>query len=93
MEVDDPNSSGKETTTTSRRVTASRNTASKLQAKLNRAVEDKNFYEAHQIYRTIYARSNTKEQLQDILTTLQQGALLLLSNDQVRTRIMTSITM
>lgn len=93
MEVDDPNPSEKDSSPTpssnpssQRRATvaASRNTATKLQAKLRRAVDDKNFYEAHQIYRTIYARSGSKEKLDDILTTLRQGALLLLTNDQVR---------
>ena len=40
--------------------------------KLKRSIEDKNYYEAHQMYRTLYFRSDTKPEHADIKNLICQ---------------------
>lgn len=55
---------------------------SKLQQRLQTAVEEKRFYEAHQIYKTIYFRCLTKRNYSEALDYLYAGADFLLTNRQ-----------
>ncbi|KAA0190924.1 Golgi to er traffic protein 4 [Fasciolopsis buskii] len=55
---------------------------SKLQQRLEAAIEEKRFYEAHQIYKTLYFRCTTRRNYAEALRYLYSGAEFLLSNQQ-----------
>ncbi|THD20596.1 Golgi to er traffic protein 4 [Fasciola hepatica] len=55
---------------------------SKLQQRLQAAIEERRFYEAHQIYKTLYFRCTTRRNYAEALKYLYSGAELLLSNQQ-----------
>ncbi|KAI0236219.1 Golgi to ER traffic protein 4-like [Lamellibrachia satsuma] len=52
-------------------------------AKLKRSVEAGNYYEAHQMYRTLYFRYSTKKKFTDALDILYSGAIMLLRHKQL----------
>ncbi|CAL8106734.1 unnamed protein product [Calicophoron daubneyi] len=54
----------------------------KLHQRLQAAIDDKRFYEAHQIYKTIYFRCITRRNYAEALKCLYSGADFLLSNKQ-----------
>ncbi|CAG0920583.1 unnamed protein product [Notodromas monacha] len=78
MEVDESPSSS-----TAMAKRGSRNVTAKLMAKLKRALDERNFYESHQIYRTIYVRTCSAEKLDEVLSMLHSGATYLLQNHQL----------
>ncbi|KAK2187110.1 hypothetical protein NP493_179g04051 [Ridgeia piscesae] len=52
-------------------------------AKLKRSVEAGNYYEAHQMYRTLYFRYSNKNKFTDALDILYSGAVMLLRHKQL----------
>ncbi|XP_063230594.1 Golgi to ER traffic protein 4 homolog [Bacillus rossius redtenbacheri] len=54
----------------------------RILSKLQGSIRDKNFYEAHQLYRTLYFRYLGVKKYKDLLDLLYSGAILLLENDQ-----------
>ncbi|XP_050075454.1 Golgi to ER traffic protein 4 homolog [Anopheles maculipalpis] len=50
--------------------------------KLRASVEAKNFYEAHQMYRTLYFRYVAQRKYDDVLALLYDGALTMLEHEQ-----------
>ncbi|XP_053678340.1 Golgi to ER traffic protein 4 homolog [Anopheles nili] len=55
---------------------------SRVLAKLEASIESKNFYEAHQMYRTLYFRYLTQGKYLDLLELLYSGSLAMLENEQ-----------
>ncbi|KFB48818.1 AGAP000119-PA-like protein [Anopheles sinensis] len=55
---------------------------SRVLGKLKSSIESKNFYEAHQMYRTLYFRYVSQGKYQELLELLYQGALTMLDNEQ-----------
>lgn len=51
-------------------------------AKLRSSIDQGNYYEAHQMYRTLYFRYSAQQQYPELLDMLYEGALLLLRNNQ-----------
>ncbi|KAB7505614.1 Golgi to ER traffic protein 4-like protein [Armadillidium nasatum] len=51
-------------------------------AKLKASIDDGKFYEAHQMYRTLYFRYLGQKKYQEVLQLLYEGASLLLAHDQ-----------
>ncbi|XP_053695443.1 Golgi to ER traffic protein 4 homolog [Sabethes cyaneus] len=51
-------------------------------AKLESSIESGNYYEAHQMYRTLYFRYLSQKKYEELLDLLYKGALTLLSHDQ-----------
>ncbi|XP_024937701.1 Golgi to ER traffic protein 4 homolog [Cephus cinctus] len=51
-------------------------------AKLEASVNSGNYYEAHQMYRTLYFRYLTQKKYSDLLELLYNGSVLLLQHDQ-----------
>lgn len=51
-------------------------------AKLESSIEAGNYYEAHQMYRTLYFRYLSQQKYEELLDLLYQGALTLLSHEQ-----------
>jgi len=56
--------------------------AERVLIKLRKSVEDENYYEAHQMYRTIYFRYLGQERYDDLLKLLYDGSLLLFEHRQ-----------
>jgi len=56
--------------------------ASRVLAKLNSSLENGNFYEAHQMYRTLYYRYTAQKKHDEIEKLLYEGALKLFAKDQ-----------
>ncbi|TGZ70899.1 hypothetical protein CRM22_002930 [Opisthorchis felineus] len=54
----------------------------KLQQRLQSAIEERRFYEAHQIYKTVYFRCITRRNYVEALKYLYSGADFLLTNKQ-----------
>eukprot|EP00088_Acartia_fossae_P053763 TRINITY_DN6135_c0_g1_i1.p1 TRINITY_DN6135_c0_g1~~TRINITY_DN6135_c0_g1_i1.p1 ORF type:complete len:348 (-),score=55.01 TRINITY_DN6135_c0_g1_i1:297-1319(-) len=52
-------------------------------AKLKKSVENENYYEAHQMYRTLYFRYIGQKKYEDLERMLYDGAILLFSHKQV----------
>lgn len=63
------------TTTTARGV-------SRVLEKLENSIKEGNYYEAHQMYRTLYFRYLTQKKYDELMDLLSKGALLFLENDQ-----------
>ncbi|XP_045497283.1 Golgi to ER traffic protein 4 homolog [Colias croceus] len=55
---------------------------SRVLDKLEASVNDGKFYEAHQMYRTLYFRYLSQKKYSDLLQLLYNGALILLQRDQ-----------
>ncbi|KXJ75372.1 hypothetical protein RP20_CCG011847 [Aedes albopictus] len=51
-------------------------------AKLESSIEAGNYYEAHQMYRTLYFRYLSQKKYEELLDLLYQGALTLLNHEQ-----------
>lgn len=51
-------------------------------AKLESSIETGNYYEAHQMYRTLYFRYLSQRKYEELLELLYKGALTLLNHDQ-----------
>ena len=51
-------------------------------AKLEASVESGNYYEAHQMYRTLYFRYSSQKRYNECLDLLYKGALKFLNNEQ-----------
>lgn len=51
-------------------------------AKLESSVESGNYYEAHQMYRTLYFRYLTQKKYEELLELLYKGSLTLLNHEQ-----------
>lgn len=56
--------------------------AERVLSKLRKSVEDGNYYEAHQMYRTLYFRYLGQERYGDLLKLLYDGSLLLFEHQQ-----------
>jgi len=56
--------------------------ASRVLAKLNASLENGNFYEAHQMYRTLYYRYTAQKKYGEIESMLYEGAVKLFDKDQ-----------
>jgi len=56
--------------------------ASRVLAKLNNSLENGNFYEAHQMYRTLYYRYTAQKKYGEIESMLYEGAMKLFAKDQ-----------
>lgn len=54
---------------------------SRIEMKLESCFENGNYYEAHQIYRTLYNRMCNQEKWQELQDMLYNGALRLLSGE------------
>lgn len=54
---------------------------SRVLAKLKASIESKNFYEAHQMYRTLYFRYVSQGKYDEVLELLYDGALTMLDNE------------
>lgn len=52
-------------------------------SKLKKSIENENYYEAHQMYRTLYFRYVGQHKYQELETMLYDGAILLFSHNQV----------
>uniref|UniRef100_A0A914CQG6 Golgi to ER traffic protein 4 homolog n=1 Tax=Acrobeloides nanus TaxID=290746 RepID=A0A914CQG6_9BILA len=63
------------------------NKVDKLKKKLEYAFEEKDYYEAHQIYRTIYYRSITGEVFQELLELLFEGSMKLIEVNEYTSAI------
>ncbi|KAF6769351.1 hypothetical protein AHF37_10500 [Paragonimus kellicotti] len=63
-------------------MTSSGSKLSKLQQRLQTAVEERRFYEAHQIYKTVYFRCITQRNYSEALKYLYSGADFLLTHKQ-----------
>lgn len=55
---------------------------SRVLLKLEKSIETGNYYEAHQMYRTIYFRYLSQKKYNELLDLLYTGAQTLLNNDQ-----------
>ncbi|KAF5287523.1 hypothetical protein FQA39_LY04151, partial [Lamprigera yunnana] len=55
---------------------------SRVLEKLEKSIKDGNYYEAHQMYRTIYFRYLVQKKYEELLDMLHKGALLFLERDQ-----------
>lgn len=55
---------------------------SRVIEKLENSIKDGNYYEAHQMYRTIYFRYLAQKKYEELLDMLFKGALLFLDRDQ-----------
>uniref|UniRef100_A0A2P2I207 Golgi to ER traffic protein 4 homolog n=1 Tax=Hirondellea gigas TaxID=1518452 RepID=A0A2P2I207_9CRUS len=55
---------------------------SRVLAKLKKSVEEGKYYEAHQMYRTLYFRYLTQEKYKELLDMLFEGSILLLNHSQ-----------
>ncbi|KAB0793411.1 hypothetical protein PPYR_13031 [Photinus pyralis] len=55
---------------------------SRVIEKLENSIKDGNYYEAHQMYRTIYFRYLAQKKYEELLDMLFKGALLFLERDQ-----------
>uniref|UniRef100_A0A182NAF7 Golgi to ER traffic protein 4 homolog n=1 Tax=Anopheles dirus TaxID=7168 RepID=A0A182NAF7_9DIPT len=55
---------------------------SRVLGKLRASIEAGNFYEAHQMYRTLHFRYASQERYDDLLELLHDGALTMLAHDQ-----------
>lgn len=55
---------------------------SRVLAKCQACVDENNFYEAHQMYRTLYFRYNAQKKYEDALELLYTGSLTLLKHNQ-----------
>lgn len=51
-------------------------------AKLETSIESGNYYEAHQMYRTLYFRYTSQKKYDEVLELLYKGALTLLNHEQ-----------
>jgi len=56
--------------------------ASRVLAKLNNSLENGNFYEAHQMYRTLFYRYTAQKKYGEIESMLYDGAMKLFAKDQ-----------
>ena len=54
-----------------------------VKLKLEKKVAEGNFYEAHQMYNTLYARSKGQGKIEQAQELVISGALLMLQNGQV----------
>ncbi|BET01620.1 Protein of unknown function (DUF410) [Nesidiocoris tenuis] len=50
--------------------------------KIENNIKSRNFYEAHQLYKTLYSRFMAQKKYEELLNLLYDGATLLLENDQ-----------
>jgi len=55
---------------------------SRVLEKLTKSVKDGNFYEAHQMYKTLYFRLISQHKYEELLSMLHDGAMLFLRHDQ-----------
>uniref|UniRef100_A0A0L8GDZ6 Trafficking protein particle complex subunit 11 domain-containing protein n=1 Tax=Octopus bimaculoides TaxID=37653 RepID=A0A0L8GDZ6_OCTBM len=55
---------------------------SRILAKCQACVDANNFYEAHQMYRTLYFRYNAQHKYEDALELLYKGSVTLLQHRQ-----------
>lgn len=55
---------------------------SRVLEKLEKSIKDGNYYEAHQMYRTLYFRYLGQKKYSELLELLHKGALLFLEHDQ-----------
>ncbi|XP_052900482.1 Golgi to ER traffic protein 4 homolog [Anopheles moucheti] len=62
--------------------TGSSRGVSRVLDKLRASIESKNFYEAHQMYRTLYFRYVSQGKYDDVLELLYDGALTMLEHEQ-----------
>merc|ERR1712150_294390 len=56
--------------------------ASRVLAKLQKSVDEGNYYEAHQMYRTLYFRYNAQSKYAEAVDLLYNGSLTLLNANQ-----------
>jgi hypothetical protein len=56
---------------------------SRVLEKLENSVKNGNYYEAHQMYRTLYFRYLAQKKYKETLDMLYNGSLLFLEHDQV----------
>lgn len=61
---------------------ATRGGVSRVLVKLEASVEAGNYYEAHQMYRTLYFRYLTQKRYEDCLDLLYKGSVKFLQNEQ-----------
>lgn len=54
----------------------------RVMAKLKSSIENKNYYEAHQMYRTLYFRYSGQKKYEELESLLYEGATLLFANNQ-----------
>ena len=54
----------------------------RILGKINRLIEEKEFYEAHQLYRTIYFRYLNSKRFTELQNLLYNGAMSLLRKEQ-----------
>lgn len=62
--------------------TTTRGGVARVLAKLEASVEAGNYYEAHQMYRTLYFRYLTQKRYEDCLDLLYKGSVKFLQNEQ-----------
>ncbi|KAF2367841.1 hypothetical protein FHG87_001400 [Trinorchestia longiramus] len=55
---------------------------SRVKAKLQKSIEEGQYYEAHQMYRTLYFRYKSQEKYTELLDLLYEGSHLLLTHNQ-----------
>lgn len=53
--------------------------ASRVEKKLKQSLDERNYYEAHQMYRTLYSRYSAQERHNEVQILMQDGAYLLFS--------------
>lgn len=56
--------------------------SSRILNKLDKLIEDENFYEAHQLYRTIYFRYLNSKRFRELQDLLLKGSLIFLEKGQ-----------
>lgn len=69
-------------TTTSSSTERSQRGVSRVLVKLDNSIEAGNYYEAHQMYRTLYFRYNAQKKFDDCLDLLYNGAIKLAAKQQ-----------
>lgn len=60
--------------------------AARMEEKLQQKIQDKDYYEAHQMYRVLYQRYKAQGKESEALDLLYDGALALLTHREVCTR-------
>lgn len=56
---------------------------SRVLRKLDASIQSENYYEAHQMYRTLYFRYLAQKKYEELLDLLYKGALIFLNKDQL----------
>lgn len=71
-----------ETTTTAATTERGQRGVSRVLAKLDSSIEAGNYYEAHQMYRTLYFRYTAQKKYDDSLDLLYKGSMKLIAKQQ-----------